>query len=124
MVRDYLTDPVDPSVVELALERATRAPNAGFSQGWAFIVLDTPAAVRGFWSAQSDDVDSPDRWLAGMMRAPVVVVPCSVKAAYLDRYSEPDKARTGLGGDESRWPMPYWHLDTAMASLLNLQTVT
>lgn len=124
MVRAYSDDPVDPAVVERALANATRAPSAGFSQGWAFVVLDTPEAVRGFWAAQSDSVDQPDRWLAGMMRAPVVVVPCSIKSAYLDRYSEPDKARTGLGGDESRWPMPYWHLDTAMASLLILQTVT
>ena len=28
---------------------ATRAPNAGFSQGWAFLVLDTPEDVRRFW---------------------------------------------------------------------------
>jgi nitroreductase len=126
MVRSYLTDPVDPAVVERALANATRAPSAGFSQGWGFVVLDTPEAVRGFWAAQSDSVDDPDRWLAGMMRAPVVVVPCSIKAAYLDRYDEPDKARAGLGGadNEQRWPMPYWHLDTAMASLLILQTVT
>ncbi|NYJ03065.1 nitroreductase [Nocardioides thalensis] len=126
MVRSFLTDPVDPAVVERALANATRAPSAGFSQGWAFVVLDTPDAVRGFWEAQSDSVEQPDRWLAGMMAAPVVVVPCSIKAAYLDRYSEPDKARAGLGGaaNEQRWPMPYWHLDTAMASLLILQTVT
>jgi nitroreductase len=55
-----------------------------------------------------------------MMRAPVVIVPCSSKAAYLDRYAEPDKGWPDR--DESRWPMPYWHMDTAMASLLILQT--
>ncbi len=124
MVRSYTTEAVDPSLVERALANATRAPNAGFSQGWAFVVLDDPASVRGFWAAQADDVDAPDGWLAGMMNAPVVVVPCSIEAAYLDRYAEPDKARAGLGGSAERWPMPYWHLDTAMASLLILQTVT
>lgn len=129
MVRSYTDAPVDPRVVERALDHATRAPNAGFSQGWGFVVLDTPEAVRGFWSAQSDAVDSgvdaPDGWLAGMMRAPVVVVPCSVRGAYLDRYAEPDKARAGLGDrDATRWAMPYWHLDAAMAALLILQTVT
>lgn len=122
MVRDYTTDPVDPAVVERALRHATRAPSAGFSQGWAFIVLDTRETVRGFWEASSDDVGAPDRWLAGMMRAPVVIVPCSVKAAYLDRYAEPDKGWTDR--DEARWPMPFWDLDTAMASLLILQTAT
>lgn len=128
MTRAYTADPVDPAVLERALDHATRAPSAGFSQGWAFVVLDTPAAVRGFWAAQTDAAlagGTPDRWLAGMMSAPVVVVPCSRRDAYLDRYAEPDKRRAGLHEhDESRWAMPYWHLDTAMASLLLLQSVT
>jgi nitroreductase len=51
----------------------------------------------------------------------VVVVPCSSKAAYLSRYAEPDKGWTD--GDEARWPVPFWHMDAAMASLLILQTV-
>ncbi|WP_436697801.1 nitroreductase family protein [Nocardioides sp. BYT-33-1] len=128
MTRAYTSDPVDPAVLERALDHATRAPSAGFSQGWAFVVLDTPEAVRGFWTAQTDDAapgGAPDRWLAGMMSAPVVVVPCSRRAAYLDRYAEGDKRRAGLHErDESRWAMPYWHLDTAMAALLLLQSVT
>lgn len=124
MVRSYTDDPVDPDLVERALDNATRAPSAGFSQGWAFVVLDRPDDVRRFWTASTDDVDRPDRWLAGMMRAPVVVVPCSVRAAYLDRYAEPDKAGAPWAArDETHWPMPFWHLDTAMASLLVLQTV-
>lgn len=128
MTRAYTPDPVDPAVIERALDHATRAPSAGHSQGWAFIVLDTPETVRGFWTAQTDaaaEGGTPDRWLAGMMTAPVVIVPCSRRTAYLDRYAEPDKTRAGLTGrDETRWAMPYWHLDTAMASLLILQSVT
>ncbi|MBM7516776.1 nitroreductase family protein [Nocardioides nitrophenolicus] len=124
MTRAYTSAPVDPAVVERALDHATRAPSAGFSQGWAFVVLDTPETVRGFWAAQAE-TEAPDRWLAGMMSAPVVIVPCSRRAAYLDRYAEPDKRRAGLGDhDAERWAMPYWHLDTAMASLLLLQSVT
>ena len=122
MVRAYTDEPVDTTLVERALANATRAPSAGISQGWAFVVLDDQDSVRGFWAAQSDDVDAPDRWLAGMMKAPVVIVPCSVRSAYLDRYAEPDKGWTDR--DESRWPMPFWHLDAAMASLLILQTAT
>jgi nitroreductase len=55
-----------------------------------------------------------------MMRAPVVVVPCSSKAAYLARYAEADKGWTDE--DEARWPVPFWHMDAAMAALLILQT--
>ena len=122
MVRRYTEQPVDPAVVDRALENATRAPSAGFSQGWAFLRLDTPGAVRRYWEATADGLDDPDPWLAGMMRAPVVILPCSSKAAYLDRYAEADKGWTDR--DEARWPMPFWHMDAAMAALLVLQTAT
>ena len=121
MVRSYADRPVDPAVVDRCLANATRAPSAGFTQGWAFVVLDTPEDVGRFWRCTADP-SAPSSWLAGMMRAPVVVLPCSSKAAYLDRYAEPDKGWSDR--DEARWSMPFWHLDTAMASLLILQTVT
>jgi nitroreductase len=120
MVRNYTDEPVDPAVVDRALAHAVRAPSAGFSQGWGFLVLDTPEDVRRYWAVTADDVDQPDEWLAGMMRAPVVIVPCSSKAAYLERYAAPDKGWSDR--DEARWPMPFWHMDAAMASLLILQT--
>ena len=118
MIRNYTEDPVDPAIVDRALARAVRAPSAGFSQGWGFLVLDTPDDVRRYWTATADDLDHPDEWLQGMMRAPVVIVPCSSKAAYLGRYAEPDKGWTDR--DEARWPVPFWHMDAAMASLLIL----
>ncbi len=121
MVRNYADRPVDPAIIDRALENATHAPSAGFSQGWAFLRLDTPDDVGRFWEASTDD-DAPDEWLTGMMRAPVVILPCSSKAAYLNRYAQPDKGWTDR--DESRWPMPFWHMDAAMASLLILQTAT
>jgi len=120
MVRNYTDEPVEKAVVDRALSNATRAPNAGFSQGWGFLVLDTPADVRRYWAATAVAVADPDEWLQGMMRAPVLVVPCSSKAAYLGRYAEPDKGWTDQ--DDARWPMPFWHMDAAMASLLILQT--
>lgn len=122
MVRNYADLPVDPEVVERALRNATRAPSAGFSQGWGFLVLDTPDDVRRWWQVTTDPASlaSPDSWLTGMMRAPVVIVPCSSKAAYLRRYAERDKG--WVDRSEARWPVPFWHMDAAMASLLILQT--
>lgn len=122
MVRRYLDRPVDPDVLDRALSHALRAPSAGFTQGWGFLVLDTADDVRRFWEATSDPgaLDRPSRWLEGMTRAPVVVVPCSSKEAYLARYAEPDKGWEDR--DEARWPVPYWHTDAAMAALLMLLT--
>ena len=56
MVRDYADRPVDPAVVDRALENATHAPSAGFSQGWAFLVLDQPEDVAPLLGgARADD---------------------------------------------------------------------
>jgi nitroreductase len=122
MIRSF--DPgrgVDPAVVERMLGNAVRAPSAGFSQGWAFLVLDQPADVARFWRATTPEgAEEPDAWLRGMRTAPLLIVPLSCKAAYLDRYAAQDKGWTDR--DEARWPVPYWHIDTGMAALLILQT--
>lgn len=119
MVRRYAERPVDPAVVDRMLDNAVRAPSAGFTQGWAFLVLDTPADVSLFWATTSEP-GTTNRWLDGMRTAPVVIVPMSDKGAYLDRYAEADKRSAGPDGPD--WPVPYWHMDTAMAALLILQT--
>jgi nitroreductase len=120
MVRDYDPDrTVPPEVRERLLEHAIRAPSAGFSQGWAFLVLDSADERERFWTATAGDGE-PDRWLARMRRAPLLIVPLSHKAAYLDRYAEPDKGWSDR--DERRWPVPYWDIDTGMAALLMLLT--
>ena len=119
MVRAYDPDrPVPRDEVNVLLDLAIRAPSAGFTQGWRFLVLDTPAARDAFWSATTVPGDMPDSWLAGLATAPVLIVIFSDKDAYLDRYAEPDKGWTDR--DEYRWPIPYWHVDAGMAALLVL----
>lgn len=122
MVRSYADRPVDRTVVERVLANALRAPSAGFSQGWAFLLLDEPADLDRFWAATTPEGDwkAPDSWLRGMRTAPVIIVPLSNKAAYVDRYAEADKGWTDRS--EDHWPVPYWHIDTGMASLLMLLT--
>jgi nitroreductase len=120
MVRDYDPDrPVPDDVRDRLLEHAIRAPSAGFSQGWAFLVLETAEERDRFWTATTDE-GAPDGWLTRMRRAPLLVVPLSHKAAYLERYAEADKGWTDRA--EARWPVPYWDIDTGMASLLMLLT--
>lgn len=120
MVRSFTHAAVPAAAIERMLEHATRAPSAGFSQGWAFLVLDTPTEVARFWAATSPDPQADNAWLRGMRTAPVIIVPFAHKDAYLDRYAEPDKGWSDR--DEARWVAPYWYVDTGMASLLILQT--
>ncbi|MQA88147.1 MAG: nitroreductase family protein [Streptosporangiales bacterium] len=120
MVRRY--DPnrsVPPDVVDRIVRNALRAPSAGFSQGWGFLVLDTPDDIARFRAAVAPDRDA-DRWFAANVDAPLLVVPHSNKDAYLDRYAQPDKGRTDRS--EAWWPAPYWDIDTGFASLLILLT--
>ncbi len=117
-VRNFDPDrPVPAEIVDRLLDLAIRAPSAGFSQGWGFLVLSDPGDRDRFWAATSRS-GPPDSWLTGMMRAPLLVVPHASRDAYLDRYAEADKGWTDR--DEARWPVPYWYIDTGFASLLML----
>ena len=120
MVRRFEPDPVPGDVLDQMLGNAVRAPSAGFSQGWAFLRLDTPADVDRFWTVTMPDPEADNDWLEGMRTAPALIVPLSCKDAYLDRYAQPDKGWTDR--DEARWPVPFWHMDAAMASMLILLT--
>ncbi|MFL6139778.1 MAG: nitroreductase family protein [Frankiaceae bacterium] len=120
MVRNFTGEPLDPAVRDRILGNALHAPSAGFSQGWAFLVLESAADREKFWEVTGGAGGEPDNWLAGMRRAPLIVVALSCKDAYLDRYAESDKGWTDR--DESRWPVPYWHIDAGMAALLMLLT--
>ena len=119
MVRSYQPDrEVPPELITQALDLATRAPSAGFTQGWDFIVLRTPQQRELFWASTTDPDAEPDTWLQGMRKAPVLILCLSDRQRYLGRYAEPDKGWTDR--DEARWPVPYWDVDTGMAALLIL----
>jgi nitroreductase len=108
---------VPPEVLDRLLEYAIRAPSAGFSQGWGFLVLTEPADRERFWNID-DSADEPDPWLTGMRNAPALVIPHASRDIYLDRYAAADKGWTDR--DEKRWPVPYWLIDTGFATLLML----
>jgi nitroreductase len=117
MVRNYDPDrPVSTDLIDKLLEYAIRAPSAGFSQGWGFLVLTEPADRARFWGVTVTDDGSADNWLSGMRQAPAIVVAHSNKDIYLDRYAADDKGWTDR--DENRWPVPYWDIDTGFASLM------
>ena len=122
MVRAFTSDPVDPGVAQRLLTAANRAPSAGFSQGYALLVLDQPGQLRPFWdllAAGERSGVAPD--FDPVTKAPLVIVPMSCKDMYLDRYAQEDKGWADR--DESRWPVPYWDIDTGFMALLMLLAV-
>jgi nitroreductase len=120
MVRNYQDRPLPPGALDRMLANATRAPSAGFSQGWAFLVLQGRQETERFWEATFSGRSRGDFAWPGLFRAPAIVVALSHRDAYLDRYAEEDKGWSDR--DERRWPVPYWHVDTGFAALLMLLT--
>ena len=123
MIRTYDPDrPVPPEVVDKLIRHALRAPSAGFSQGWGFLVLTEAADRELYWSVTAPQGDTAAEraaagsWLDRMRSAPLIIVALSNKSAYLDRYAQADKGWTDR--DENRWPVPYWDIDTGFAALL------
>lgn len=114
MVRTFDANrPVPEEALDRILRNGTRAPSAGFSQGQAWLVL-RGTDLEKFWQVCGD-------WVFDTVRtAPLVIVPFSCKRIYLDRYALADKGWTDR--DEARWPVPFWHIDTGMATMLQLLT--
>ena len=119
MCRNFSHRPVPGDVVDRLLDQAVRAPSAGYTQGWSFLVLEGPQQVGRFWEAMADEQWRRDPSLPGLMKAPVVVVPWCSPDRYVARYSEPDKVAHGLTSAD-RWPVPYWTVDVSFATMLLL----
>lgn len=124
MYRTFASEPVDADVLQRILQSATKGPSAGYSQGFDFLVLTDKRELENFWNlALTNDWRERTQSHNGLWNAPVVVIPLANSRAYLDRYSEPDKSYSNLSsiGD---WPVPYWYIDCAFASMLLLASVT
>ncbi|MGZ4357292.1 MAG: nitroreductase family protein [Gaiellaceae bacterium] len=111
MVRAFDQRAVPQETLTRVLDIGRRAPSAGFSQGFACVVLDRLDQTARFWSI-TEHPDFPWEEDERGARPPNIVLPLSHKEAYFERYSKPDKIKFGLNTDES-WPIPYWHTDTA-----------
>jgi nitroreductase len=102
MVRRFKPDRVSPAALERLLRAATRAPSAGNTQPWAFIVVrdsDRRAALARAALGQTF-----------VATAPVVVVACA----------DPSRARRRYGERAERYAI----IDTAFASMCLLLAAT
>lgn len=120
MVRAFHDRPLPSGTLDHILELGLHAPSAGFSQGWAFVVLEGPEQTARYWDTtlpveRRDGFPWPD-----LLAAPALIIPLAHAQTYVERYAEADKASTGLGDSAEDWPVPYWLVDTAMSSMLML----
>ena len=123
MTRNFQVTPLDRSVVDGLLGEALAAPSAGNTQGVEFVVLEGTEQTGRYWGATTDAAwRSRSRRFDGLSRAPVVVLPFADPDAYVERYAEPDKARSdGAGVD---WVVPFWHVDASFAVMTLLLGAT
>src|SRR5260370_41801022 len=92
MVHAFTTEPLAPGTAERLLRAANRAPSAGFSQGYSFLVLEGKEEAAPFWqllyeqtaSEATTKDDSPEQGDA-LSTAPLASVPPASKAVALDR---------------------------------------
>jgi len=118
MVRNFQQTPVSPEAVERILELALHAPSAGFTQGWAYVVITDPSMKRKVGAIQGEFDYYAGRFHKFISEAPVLIVACTSEKLYHDRYREPDKIRED--GTEIEWPSPYWYFDIGCASMIIL----
>ncbi len=114
MTRAFSPEPVDPAIIDSLVALASRSPSAGKTQGWHVVVLEGADTARYWDITLPTEKRETFRWTQ-LVDAPVVMVALADPDAYVDRYAEPDKARTGLGESVDAWPTPYWTIDASMA---------
>jgi nitroreductase len=118
MVRRFDQGPVPRDVIDRIIDVGRRAPSAGFSQGLELLVLDTPETVAEFWETTRDPEFG---WEAETLThgPTVLILPLPDPTRYLERYAQPDKIEFGMD-EEANWPVRFWEIDAAMASMLLL----
>src|SRR4051794_28183749 len=122
MVRHFSPEPVPAETIEHILALARHAPTAGFTQGYAFVVVTQPELRKAIGRICGEpEVHEEGDFHNFVSEAPVVVIPCTSEAAYHRRYQEPDKLLPD--GTEFAWPVPYWYMDLGCAVMILLLAV-
>jgi nitroreductase len=119
MIRSFEDRPISAALRDRLLDSARKAPSAGYSQGFSYVVFDGKPQVARFWDVANPERRGWDKW-PDIWNAPLMLVPCSEKDVYTERYARPDKGWTDRS--ESHWPVPYWDIDTAMSAMIVLLT--
>jgi nitroreductase len=119
MTRAFDSRPVPRPLIAELVDLGSRAPSAGKAQGWHLIVLEGDDTAT-FWDITLPIMRRGSFKWQRLLDAPVIALPFADPRAYTERYSEPDKAGTGLGTGPQAWPAPYWTIDASMSVMTML----
>jgi nitroreductase len=93
MFRQFTGEPLAPGTADRLLQAAQRAPSAGFTQGYSFLVLDGAEQCAPLWKILADAVaagggteDEESAEVVALSSAQLVIVPLASKDAYLDGF--------------------------------------
>ena len=103
-------------MVDGLLDLARRGPSAGKTDSLHFLVLEGANVARYWDTTLAVDKRATFPW-PRLLEAPVLIVPWVEPGAYVRRYAEPDKERTGLGIGADAWTVPYWWVDGGAAAM-------
>tara|TARA_Y100000591_G_scaffold115500_1_gene98667 strand:- start:820 stop:1452 length:633 start_codon:yes stop_codon:yes gene_type:complete len=116
MTRSFTRDQVDADLVDALVGLARLAPRAGNTQGIEFLVLES-SQVDDYWNTTFNEKNRGDFPWPNLFNVPVLILIWVDPKRYVERYSEGDKRRSGLGKGTSAWQTPYWWVDGGMAAM-------
>ena len=115
MIRSFHDAPVESQLVDALVTAAHAGPSAGNSRSLELLVLRDDE-VANYWSVTLPESARASFPWPGLLIAPLLIVPYIDPSMYVDRYSEADKERTGLGVGVDAWSVPYWWVDGGAAT--------
>lgn len=123
MVRSFTRSPVDDGALASIIAAGHSGPSAGNTRSLELLVLSNDDVAK-YWDTTLPIEARLDFPWPGLLNAPLLIVPYVDSGAYVTRYGEPDKTRTGLGVGEDAWQVPYWWVDGGAAVENMLLAVT
>ena len=122
MTRAFAHIPVPEETILHCIDLSLRAPSAGKSQGWHLLMF-TNDEVMQYWDIALPENNRAQFAFPSLLNAPIIMLSLADTEAYLSRYSEADKAHTGLGDSLEAWPAPYWTIDASFSTMTMLHSL-
>ncbi len=116
MSRSFTGQKVDAELVDELVSLARFAPRAGNTQGIEFLLLEE-SDIGEYWETTLDTENRDSFPWPNLFKAPVLILVWVDPERYIERYSEDDKKKSGLGDHVSAWKTPYWWVDGGMAAM-------